>query len=659
MKLIRLKKNTRTVNKKKKLLIIGEQKDSEFFEKIANSVFNCYYHYEIYYEVSNGCHDENNNVLDNIDINEFIKEVDLIIPVISNSFLSGSSLSLINHIQHEKSILPIVVDEISEDIFNEQVGFYHLLYFNDQTFSEKLEHFINEDFDPYRPLVENPALNKLMSHPNIFLSYRKKDHTKALELLNIIHSQPKFEALSVWYDDFLVAGENYNDNIDTQLKSCDFMVMCITKNILEPDNYVLKVEYPKAIALGKKIIPIAMEEIDVVLLEKLCPRIGTVISVSDTSKICSAFSKVIDDLNIKLKSLTPEEMGQLGKFYLEGKGGFERNYSLGIEFLRKAAILGDSFSCEHWGQMLAGYEYEGLVRINYQEAVEFLFRSLNSSYTNFRNSISDKKPLNLIDNFGNMAGITARDLYTICKYKINNIDLAVLSLDKYFNVALLLQNEGIFSAIINVGFAYLQYGILHKELGDHEVAMHFFEKATPKLKFIAETNYNKVACEEYSLLLMERAELREVLKNQNYKEIIQDYKEATEQLVFCVEEFSTYQNILERVIGGWYMYVYNLESSVDSIEKMNIIKESYSHIYNGLKSLGDFQSAYSSQLKALNAVALACSFVDVPNKELLEYAKREAEIAKELSPDKHILEKLIEQISIRIMIWPINYGKIS
>ena len=156
------------------------------------------------------------------------------------------------------------------------------------------------------------------------------------------------------------------------------MVMCITKNILEPDNYVLKDEYPKAIALGKKIIPIAMEEIDVVLLEKLCPRIGTVISVSDTSKICSAFSKVIDDLNIKLKSLTPEEMGQLGKFYLEGKGGFERNYSLGIEFLRKAATLGDSFSCHHLGLMLAGYEYEGLMRINYQEAVEFLFRSLYS-----------------------------------------------------------------------------------------------------------------------------------------------------------------------------------------------------------------------------------------------------------------------------------------
>ncbi|WP_216093749.1 toll/interleukin-1 receptor domain-containing protein, partial [Streptococcus salivarius] len=650
---------TRTVNKKKKLLIIGEQKDSEFFEKIANSVFNCYYHYEIYYEVSNDCHDENNNVLDNIDINEFIKEVDLIIPVISNSFLSGSSLSLINHIQHEKSILPIVVEEISEDIFNEQVGFYHLLYFNDQTFSEKLEHFINEDFDPYRPLVENPALNKLMSHPNIFLSYRKKDHTKALELLNIIHSQPKFEALSVWYDDFLVAGENYNDNIDTQLKSCDFMVMCITKNILEPDNYVLKVEYPKAIALGKKIIPIAMEEIDVVLLEKLCPRIGTVISVSDTSKICSAFSKVIDDLNIKLKSLTPEEMGQLGKFYLEGKGGFERNYSLGIEFLRKAATLGDSFSCHHLGLMLAGYEYEGLMRINYQEAVEFLFRSLNSSYTNFRNSISDKKPLNLIDNFGNMAGITARALYDICKNRINNIDLAVLSLDKYFNVALLLENEGIFSAKINVGFAYLQYGILHKELGDHEVAMHFFEKATPKLKFIAENNYNKVACEEYSLLLMERAELREVLKNQNYKEIIQDYKEATEQLVFCVEEFSTYQNILERVIGRWYMYVCTLENSVDSIEKMDVIKESYRYIYNGLKSSGDFQSEKFSLLKALNAVALACSFVDVPNKKLLEYAKREAEIAKEFSSNKQLFETLIEQISIRIMIWPINYGKIS
>lgn len=658
MKLIRLQKNTRTVNKKKKLLIIGEQTDSEFFEKIANSIFNCYYHYEIYYEVSNDCHDENNNVLDNIDINEFIKEVDLIIPVISNSFLSGSSLSLINHIQHEKSILPIVVEEISEDIFNEQVGFYHLLYFNDQRFSEKLEHFINEDFDPYRSLVENPALNKLMSHPNIFLSYRKKDHTKALELLNIIHSQPKFEALSVWYDDFLVAGENYNDNIDSQLKSCDFMVMCITKNILEPDNYVLKVEYPKAIALEKKIIPIAMEEIDVTLFEKLYPSIGTVISVSDTSRISYTLSKVIDDLNIELKSLTSEEMGQLGKFYLEGKGSFERNYSLGIEFLRKAATLGDSFSCYHLGLMLAGYEYEGLMRINYQEAVEFLLRSLNSSYTNFRNSISDKKPLNLINNFGNMAGITARELYAICKYQVNNFDLAVLSLDKYFNVALLLENEGIFSAKINVGFAYFQYGILHKELGDHEVAMHFFEKAAPRLKFMTKTK-NEVACKDYSSLLKERAELRQLLKNQNYKEIIQDYKEATEQIVHCVEEFSTGQYILEKVGGSWYRYVCDLESSVDSIEKMDIIKESYRYIYNGLKSSGDFQSEKFSLLKALNAVALACSFVDVPNKELLEYAKREAEIAKEFSSNKQLFEKLIEQISIRIMIWPINYGKIS
>ena len=49
------------------------------------------------------------------------------------------------------------------------------------------------------------------------------------------------------------------------------------------------------------------------------------ISVSDTSRISYTLSKVIDDLNIELKSLTSEEMGQLGKFYLEGKGSFERN----------------------------------------------------------------------------------------------------------------------------------------------------------------------------------------------------------------------------------------------------------------------------------------------------------------------------------------------
>ncbi len=91
-------------------------------------------------------------------------------------------------------------------------------------------------------------------HRQIFLSYRKKDREQALKVMKAIHSLPWCEALAIWFDDFLIAGQDYNQEIQHQLQTSDAFALAVTSHISEKDkngenNYVLREEWPRAVAL--------------------------------------------------------------------------------------------------------------------------------------------------------------------------------------------------------------------------------------------------------------------------------------------------------------------------------------------------------------------------------------------------------------------------
>lgn len=99
----------------------------------------------------------------------------------------------------------------------------------------------------------------------VFLSYRKKDRRHAQRLMHLIHENRQFRDIAIWYDEFLVPGEKYNDAIRDAFQKSGLFALAVTPNLLEPDNYVMKVEYPlardrKQDAGDLEIVPVELYE---------------------------------------------------------------------------------------------------------------------------------------------------------------------------------------------------------------------------------------------------------------------------------------------------------------------------------------------------------------------------------------------------------------
>lgn len=101
----------------------------------------------------------------------------------------------------------------------------------------------------------------------VFLSYRKKDRRHAQRLMHLIHENRQFRDIAIWYDEFLVPGENFNDAIRDAFDKSGLFALAVTPNLLESDNYVMRVEYPLAHKRQTQqgdleIVPVEMYEID-------------------------------------------------------------------------------------------------------------------------------------------------------------------------------------------------------------------------------------------------------------------------------------------------------------------------------------------------------------------------------------------------------------
>ena len=122
-------------------------------------------------------------------------------------------------------------------------------------------------------LVSDKEIEKIRNAFNgqLFLSYRKKDRKYANELVRTIHSIPSMQNISIWYDEFISTGEYWSDQIENALKKSDVFLLMVTPSITEPDNYVIRKEYPEAIKQNKKIVSArkTVSSSDAIEIEKL------------------------------------------------------------------------------------------------------------------------------------------------------------------------------------------------------------------------------------------------------------------------------------------------------------------------------------------------------------------------------------------------------
>ena len=80
----------------------------------------------------------------------------------------------------------------------------------------------------------------------VFLSYRKKDRRHAQRLMRLIHENREYQDIAIWYDEFLVPGEGFNEAIKEAFEKSSLFAMAVTPHLEEDKNYVMRVEYPMA-----------------------------------------------------------------------------------------------------------------------------------------------------------------------------------------------------------------------------------------------------------------------------------------------------------------------------------------------------------------------------------------------------------------------------
>ncbi len=198
----------------------------------------------------------------------------------------------------------------------------------------------------------------------IFLSYRKKDRHLANQLMKMIHSNPEYRDVAIWFDEFLTPGESFRENINKILSDSKLFTLLVTPNLLEENNFVMREEYPAAKESGIDILPAEMEKTDREALEAKYESIPECASTEDEISFRNRLLEEVAKLEIK-ENDTPEHNYLIGLAYLDGID-VEVNRERGFELITGAAENG---LAEAMQKLYTMYREGSYVKLDYQKAL--------------------------------------------------------------------------------------------------------------------------------------------------------------------------------------------------------------------------------------------------------------------------------------------------
>lgn len=182
----------------------------------------------------------------------------------------------------------------------------------------------------------------------LFLSYRKKNRGLAMDLIKAIHQDPRLEGVEIWYDEFLSAGENFEEDIKRELETSDGVLLLMTKEMLEEDNYVISTEYPLIRSLGKPITPVIVDtDVSASEIQNKFPSLELLREDYRPyfKQLDALKESLVRSLKLEKEERKPEEDYGLGLLYFNGIR-VEKNEEKGAQLIKKAAEGGcfDAFS---------------------------------------------------------------------------------------------------------------------------------------------------------------------------------------------------------------------------------------------------------------------------------------------------------------------------
>ncbi len=422
--------------KKPKVFYTAHAEDfDKYFDVISELIFSksdCTFFYE-----------NEPEKLENMDDFEFeITQMQLIVIPVTSKFLyqSGFAKDTVFNIAMKKHlpVLPILVETGLESEFNRICGNLQCLSMNQQdttmiSFDEKITKFLSN------VLIGDELAEKVRNafDAYIFLSYRKKDRQEAHKLMKLIHKNEFCRDIAIWYDEFLVPGEDFNNAIYDAMKKSKLFALAVTPNLLEKDNYVMTTEYPAALEGGIPVLPAEMVKTDSDKLKELFPQVPDCINPDDNGEFSAALKNSLFNIATNEINQNPEHLYFIALAYKNGID-VEVDYERAVKLLSQSAEGDFADAIEELANM---YESGIGVEVDFKKALKYA------------------------------------EKLTVVREKIYN------ETDDW--------EDGMYLAA-----AYSKVGILYYTIADYEKALYYFNKALPMSEELdSETTflYNNIA----------------------------------------------------------------------------------------------------------------------------------------------------------------------
>lgn len=446
---------------------------------------------------------------------EVLQQMNLIVMVVTGRFLKEPHFALKEMIYAKEKhipILPILMEKNLEEAFNNVCGAYHLINRNTVNYEVKVKEYFEEIFgdDDLTDIARGLSEQQIFSG-QIFLSYRKKDRREALDLMKRIHNIECCRDLAIWFDDYLLPGENYNEEIAENLKASGLVILNVTPNLFEP-NYIQRVEYPFALSEEKTVLPIVTagrwteqcgnhigEDGEIIWslkeLSGIYPGLEKVFWIERWESFEEALVERLVGLGVRAKTYTPEKMYWLGEAYMRGYR-VELDRERGIELMTQAAEAG---LIKAMYRLAMYYKIGKGVPRDLDKARLWLERNIEKLREGMRNEAPGGVYSRALAN-------SLASLSDICE-GLNDVAGMQKALTDFGEILKCNERAGYIGGVNNRGSFYLRQGIAAQDAGNYELAENYYVKAEGFLRELYEQIGTAGTARNYTLLLKKRAEV--------------------------------------------------------------------------------------------------------------------------------------------------------
>ena len=390
------------------LFFAADDDFDKYFSKITDQILKLYSNVAFYY--SKDPDDITDEVLDSISL--------AVCPV-TLSFLNENCEArnrlLSRILDRHIALLPIMEETGIDDIFYLVCG--KIQYLDaakvDETaldFEHKLIAFLNDI------LLDNDTSSRIRDafDAYIFLSYRKKDRRHANEIMRLIHKNRFMRDIAIWYDEYLVPGEDYSDAIESAILKSKLVTLVVTPNLVNEENYVKSIEYPFVHKEKKTVLPILAQDTDPEQLKTSFEELPFPIDMNDSEKINDVLLTVFNKEGMK-ENNDPDHLFFIALAYLYGID-VEVDVDKAVELLSKASHGG---SIEASRKLIQLYTEGQFVEADYNVAKVILERLLSQLEEN-RSSWNRENYLDAINYLKDLARllVSCKEYYKalpVCK----------------------------------------------------------------------------------------------------------------------------------------------------------------------------------------------------------------------------------------------------